>query len=137
MNHWSDRYIGKPWEAYASGPDSFDCWGLVHHVLQDVFKVSGIARYLDVATNDPLKFHDAVLLEVQSGHWRSIPTSRPGAVVLMGRTRVFSHVGIVAQGVVLHCREGVGVCRESLPALGVLGFRMLEFWVHDGLNCDS
>jgi len=26
---WVDSVIGKPWEKFAQGPKSFDCWGLV------------------------------------------------------------------------------------------------------------
>ncbi len=34
MNNFN-KYIGLPWIAGASGPDTFDCWGFVRYVLKN------------------------------------------------------------------------------------------------------
>jgi cell wall-associated NlpC family hydrolase len=39
MSHWASKYIGVPWSPYGTGPDSYNCWGLVSHVLRTHFGV--------------------------------------------------------------------------------------------------
>ena len=136
MKHWSNKYIGKPWEAYASGPDSFDCWGLVRHVLINEFNVHALQRYADVITDDHREFHRMVLGEMKLGRWRQVHSPVEGAVVLLARKKAFSHIGIVASTVVLHVRDGSSTCRESLFSLS-RSFNRVEFWVHESLSRDS
>lgn len=37
MRHWAYSYIGLPWTPDGFGPDRFNCWGLVCHVLRTHF----------------------------------------------------------------------------------------------------
>ena len=34
MPHWSTKYLGLPFEDGSNGPEAFDCWGFVVHVLR-------------------------------------------------------------------------------------------------------
>lgn len=130
MSHWSDAYIGLPWKAYATGPDAFDCWGLVYDVLQKHFRQRSLCRHSAIVPGDALAFHRAVLCEIQSGHWRKTDLPKEGDVVLLGKRKLFLHIGIVAGSSILNVRDGVGACRENEASLKYL-FNRIEYWTYE------
>lgn len=133
MSHWTDPFKGKPWVAYTTGPDSFDCWGLACAVLSDDGHL--VNRHLDVDVDDVRGFDAAVLAEISSGQWRKIEIWKEPLqerdVVLMAKSDLYNHVGIYTQangGRILHCRKGPGVCLEPLHKLHRLGLQKFEYW---------
>lgn len=128
--HWIRPLIGRPWRAYATGLDAYDCWGVVAHALRTQYGVEA-DRHLDVISGDDAGFHAAVLKEAGSGRWRQCDSPVDGCVVLMARMRRFQHVGIwvdVNGGRVLHSHQSAGVSLDSIQQLQVLGFRKFEYW---------
>ena len=104
------EYIGLPYQEGARGPDAFDCWGLVRHVLAREFHV-------ELPSYD----YGPTALERQQtiNHLRPQyqPTkSTPGAIALMsiaGRP----HVGVCVDAEhVLHAREGTGSVLERVDS---------------------
>jgi len=123
--HWAACLIGKPWERGACGPDAFDCWGLVRHVL-------ATAHGLDV----PVTAADVPGAARALG-WIAVPSIAPlagGDVVLMRNAQGERHVGIVVQAGstvgVLHAVRGTGVRFDTLQALPAQQFHSIELWRH-------
>lgn len=127
---WIQKYWQKPWVAYASGPEAYDCWGLVHAVLQEQYGINSM-RYLEVVSGDHRAMHKAIEGEMVSGAWERLDQPVDGCVVLMSQGVRFHHIGIwvdVMGGRVLHSKDGRGVCLENLQALRASGIRKFEYW---------
>lgn len=116
MNH--EELIGKPWEANAQGPDSFDCWGLVRFWSETNLGVTLPKTPVD--SND-LKAVIGGLgaFKRDSSMWEEQPLGAEGQVVAMGLNERISHVGIhIGDGFVLHCSRGPGmVVIQTIPQL--------------------
>lgn len=128
--HWSDQYIGMRWEPYATGGGAFDCWGLVQYCLKNHYGIS-IERYIDIITDDHKAFGQAVATELAAGCWQKIDQPIDGAVVLMSQHKLFHHVGLFTDGLVLHAKDGADVCKETLKTLQQTGFKRIEFYIHE------
>ncbi len=131
--HWATDYIGKPWVLGTSGPDTFDCWGLVRAVLADRFGIAVPAVVIPACSGL------AVVREAQEqfahnpelARWQPVATPREGDAVLMSAARDPWHVGLwlaVDGGGVLHCLEGAGVIFSKPVALKVAGWGRLSYW---------
>lgn len=130
---WWLNYVGLEWEAYATGPDKYDCWGLVNHCLKTHYGIE-VKRYIDIHTDDKKAFHRAVEEQLNMGHWIALDKPKEGCLVLMSKDRLIHHIGIYVDGGVLHARDGVEVCKESIDKLKTLGFKRFEFCIHDSIN---
>lgn len=127
---WLKEYVGKPWEAYATGPDAYDCMGALYAVATRVYGFEP-CRYLDVESGNHRAIHKAIEGEKQTGSWRQQALPTDGSVVILSQSTIFHHVGIWVNangGRVLNARDGFGVCLDSLTALQVQGFKTIEFW---------
>lgn len=134
MQHWVNDYIGLPWRAYASGPDAYDCHGLVWHGLSHHYGVD-MARYRQIITNDYRAISQAIDGEQRSGLW--LPLERPadGAIVLIGNLRLWHHIGLwvdVNGGRCLHSSAGLGVSLDRARQIQTLAPR-IEYWIHRSL----
>lgn len=68
---WIDAALGKPYRAGATGPDAFDCWGVVRGFLRDrgidaTTHVSGW-KFLGCAVTDARRVGDVVLTDGPDG----------------------------------------------------------------------
>lgn len=134
MSHWVAEYIGLPWRAYASGPEAFDCHGLLWHCLRQHYGVD-MSRYKNVITGDHRGIHDAIGNEQRGGDWVRLDAPCDGAVVLIGNLRCWHHIGLwvdVNGGRCLHSRQEAGVALDRLAQLHTLAPRV-EFWMHRSL----
>ncbi|MBX2809511.1 MAG: C40 family peptidase [Cellvibrionaceae bacterium] len=131
---WYCAYLGKPWRAYATGPAAYDCWGLVVAVLRDQFLLHDVPRCLHVPSGDCQTMHNQIYKELETGCWFSVDSLKEGAVVLMAKSHIVRHIGIVTGGSLLHCRRGSGVCIEPLSFIQqCLGFRHCQYFLHKEL----
>lgn len=130
--HWAYEYIGLEWEPYATGPDKYDCWGLVQHCLKSHLGVD-VGRYEDVVTDDAAGITDAAADEIATGNWFRLDKPVEGAVVLMSKRTVFHHIGIYTDGAILHARDGADISLEPLSKLSRMGFQRIEFYIHKSL----
>ena len=134
---WAKQYIGLPWVAYATGPDAYDCWGLVVHCLKEHFGVD-VERFLSVITDDHKSIHRAFESEAGKTQWIEIDTPKEGAVVMLSqRTRFFHHIGIYTNGRVLHSRDGANVSLESVGRLKQSGFKQVKFYIHESISSNT
>lgn len=132
MNHWATQYIGLPWRRGATGPQAFDCWGLVVQVQATRFNV---AMPSIAALPGTLREVAAAIAEHRQG-WSQVDTPKEGDVVLMSRTRIPMHIGvwIIANGHggVLHCSELAGVTFNRAQALRAQGWGHVTYWRRNG-----
>jgi cell wall-associated NlpC family hydrolase len=138
MNHWAAHLVGKRWSLGATGPDTFDCRGLVRHAYQ-LRTDKNIPQLAVDAAHAPAA---ALKSAVEEG-WRCVGKGfafRPQELDLaFMRSLNGFHVGIVVQAPeglrLLHCVGGVvdgvevgEVLCQPLRDVAALGFGRMEFW---------
>jgi hypothetical protein len=94
-------------------------------------------RYIDILTDDHKAFNRAVFSELSGGKWIKLETPTDGAVVLMSQNKLFHHIGIFTDGVVLHSKDGADVCKETLQTIRLTGFKRIEFYIHERIAKSS
>jgi cell wall-associated NlpC family hydrolase len=127
-SHWAVSLQGKPWIAGKSGPDSFDCWGLVRYVQKVHFEretpeigVDAVDRFDRSAVSEMFKNSEELK------NWEVV-TFQPaeGDVILLSHSKEPIHIGVVIKpnGLtgVLHCVRKVGVIFTSIQDLGISGW---------------
>lgn len=95
---FAEKVIGKPWKDRATGPNAYDCWGLVIDYFINVrgFVLPEIPGYLDVAC-------DINTAAMQTIFKYDKSTGIDGDIVCMYDVNgEFAHVGIMIFGCVLH-----------------------------------
>ncbi len=112
--------IGKPWSELGTGPESFDCWGLVGHVQKIVYHriVPFAADHID-SSKSLREIIDAIKANDMQRHWLHAKSPKAGDIVVMARAEQPVHVGIwIDEGPgligILHCVEDQGVILETL-----------------------
>jgi len=125
--HWAAELIGKPWKLGASGPDSFDCWGLVRYVQRQYFG-RDIPR-LGINSLDRRAVIDMFRSTDNFRQWDRI-TVGDGLVesdcVVMSPSRDPIHVGVVVyvdnMFGVIHSIDPVGVLYTGMGDLSMSGW---------------
>lgn len=141
--HWAIKYVGMPWARGASGPDAYDCWGLVRAVHLELFN-----NALPAIEPEEGKYALAQLLAAfkDSGELQTswVPVDKPqlGDALVMCRTRDPMHVGVFCEedgGSVLHSiqpsissRTG-GVFFQKVRTLSTSGWGHIFFVRHRSL----
>lgn len=128
IDEWLNDVVGKSWKAYATGPENFDCWGVVFYGFKQKFGIN-LNRHLEVQSMNPIAFHKVVSKEIKTGNWVQINQPEDGCLVLMSASRLWHHVGLwlnVNGGRLLHSREGVGVSLDGKHVLN--SFNAVEYW---------
>lgn len=101
--HWSERWIGHPYEALGRGPDRFDCLGLFLAVQAAEF-----GRDLDYGLV-PIGPAEEETRALHAPSWRRVEVARAGDAVLATHGRGW-HVGVALDNrVMLHCTEPASV----------------------------
>lgn len=121
--------IGKPWASGACGPDAFNCWGLVRHVLK-------ARRGLDlIPYNDVTESNLALVMRTATreaaARWEKIVEPVHFCVVAMSRGIHVEHVGLwidEAGGGVLHSYESAGVVFQTTTSIRNTGFQNFTFY---------
>jgi cell wall-associated NlpC family hydrolase len=125
MKFWADKYVGKPYAVNGSGPDSFDCWGLVRYVLASEFGVLLPEYKYDSAAVDPVLSNHHELVHQHLGDYRSLGGPQDGAIVLLRADGDRPHVGVcVGVSDVLHVMLNVGTVLVPLTSP----------WVRNGIS---
>jgi cell wall-associated NlpC family hydrolase len=128
--HWASALIGQSYQRGASGPDTFDCWGLVRWVFENVHGIQ--MPVIAVGQDDNMV---AIRQAVDDSGWRPTDEIEPAEndIVLMTGLEG-KHVGVMVRAngslLLLHCLEQRGVCAEPLRDLSRWGFRDFTFWRH-------
>jgi len=134
-NNWVREYLGKPYLRGAYGPDSYDCWGLVHSVFLRAFGVDlphypedmtmlGIGREM----KDTSGFADKGFDEVRDGS-----NGNCDILLMCGGTNPV-HIGLLlnidSEWVVLHAMRDAGVIltpKNRLASSGLKPHRQLRY----------
>lgn len=108
------RYVGKPHEMGARGPDAFDCWGLIVEVLAQEFGIS--VPSLEGA--DLWAEHERLGLgrAAADGAFEQVEDPQVGDVLVFAMTE--QHVGlVVGRDWMLHATatQGVHLSRWRVP----------------------
>lgn len=127
--HWTEQYLGIPYEKGANGPAAFNCWFFFAHVQLSRFGVAvPIVPQPDKLGEIARAFRD----QLGGSGWAKVGKPRTGDGVLMAHFRHPSHVGIyvddVARGSVLHCMEGHGSALHPMFHLGASRWRITGFY---------
>jgi cell wall-associated NlpC family hydrolase len=121
--------IGKPWVSGASGPEAFDCWGLLRHVLRERRGIE-LCPYGGVKETGLAGMIRNAEAEAQE-RWELIATPVHLCCVAMARGRRIEHVGLwldEGAGGVLHSHEGAGVVFQSPASIRNTGFQNFTFY---------
>jgi cell wall-associated NlpC family hydrolase len=127
--HWTENFVGKPWKPAASGPDAFDCWGLLTAIYRERLGVTLNQATVAEATDQAAR-RLAIDATIQHGGvfgaWTSVDKPRDLDAVVMGDG---THVGLwlADVGAVLHSREKAGVALVKLNGLRGQGVRFKFF----------
>lgn len=113
---WVNEYIGKPFEDHGRGPDAFDCWGLVKHVLETHLGLFGLPDF-------SAQYHSTrdsaipALFDGEQRHWPAVDEPQIGDVVVMRTSGRLWHVGVVvAPNRMLHVARGMDACLDYLDS---------------------
>lgn len=90
ITEYIDTVIGKPWVDRATGPDSFDCWGLV---VDSFEKVEGIKLPVVFGYADGIETSQCAESEIAKSHWVEVTQPTAGLVFVCESSGGASHVG--------------------------------------------
>lgn len=115
MNHWAEEYIGKPWANGATGPEAYDCFGVVKAVYRDRLRVE--VQTVDVNALKTLEVARAMRDYDYSAWEQVVAPEQEFDVIEMSLNRKPHHVGVFVDGGVLTSVEGSGVIFQTLSSL--------------------
>lgn len=134
MTHWAESYYAHTWSADGEGPDTWNCWTFVKHLLSTHYGVDPSDFDVDVSN-----IYDCAR-NTREGmtrpEWTQIKEPRDGCVVVMGQGLQPTHVGLWVgdhAGVTLHCQRGIGVSTATRSKLAVSGWKYVRFFEHRSL----
>jgi cell wall-associated NlpC family hydrolase len=89
--------VGKPWVDRATGPASYDCWGLVAAYFKEVrgYDVPHVPGYADGSVD----VNTAFTRLMDCGH---VAPDADGVLFMAFRNRVAKHTGVITNGGCLH-----------------------------------
>lgn len=126
-----EQALGKPWACLGRGPDSYDCWGLVLHILRNGLGWADAPDFLYATGLEEREraFAEGMTQELATGLWQPLAKPEPYCVIMLGQTRRITHVGIWhPSNTIFHCFEGAGVIGTKIPTMKKLGWsRMLPY----------
>jgi cell wall-associated NlpC family hydrolase len=130
----ASKYVGKPWVAGASGPDTFDCWGVVRHWYQAKFGQtlpdfkSHTIDFIDLAR----KFR----YEEKGSDWLELHHPVTDCIVALGKGKQVTHCGVyIGDNLVLHSSQESKRCViQSLDQLH-RQWGTIKFYVPSDNNC--
>lgn len=132
--NWTIQYIGKKWQAGARGPDSFDCYGLIHHAYKAILDIE--LPNLPIDPSQLQKVDRAVSAGLDGALWTQHDNPMAFDAVGLGKGRIIHHLGLWIDadgGLVLHATDGGNVIAEPLHRLRDQ-FRRIEFYRHEQNN---
>ena len=116
INEYIQMVIGKPWKDRATGPDAFDCWGLV---VDSYRKIEGIDRPVVSGYYEGVQTDECFSKEIKNNHWIESEEPVAGLVFVCYGSGGANHVGRMIDS--RHCLHsphgGSGVQVNTLAAM--------------------
>ena len=132
--HWVMKYLGAPWKAGQSGPDAYDCWGLVRAVYSARYGIQ--LPIIDVDATSAIDARRAMIRSENRTGWDPVDAPADGVVALMSHGKTPHHVGIVVAlpgGMrLLHAVEGAGVVLQSIQDVLSHGWKIQGYYARHG-----
>jgi len=119
---WINDYIGRRWESGASGPDTFNCWGLVRHVYLTLLGIELSEIIID--DTNRLAREYAFNNHHEYRNWQRVYSGKPLDVVVLSSILEPGHCGLYISGGVLHCLRRSGVVFQTLPGMRIKGWEI-------------
>lgn len=110
MTHWVEQYLECDYEDGARGPDKYDCWGLVRHVIYNHLGGRELPSWGHVRNTMPRLFTRAYKKE-SAGMEECVP--QVGAIAAVFTGSLMTHVGVCIEV------DGRVVVLEMNPKTGV------------------
>lgn len=128
LNKLISECVGKPWSVMGRGPESFDCWGFVRHVLKNGFGFDAPDWLYESGPEvRPALFETGRT----SPGWYQLDSFKPYCIVLIGQSDKITHVGIYhPDNMIFHSLESKGVVGTTIKAMKRLGFGLLIPYAH-------
>lgn len=133
--NWFYKYLGKPWQAVPTPPESYNCGELVRAIYKNELNIELPAILIDNARN-----RRQCIEAMQPDVFGFLPLSlvarhKDFDLILLGRKRQLSHCGLIVNTnegeKVLHCPEAAcGVCLDSFIELHIAGFPFVSIFRH-------
>lgn len=120
------EYVGHAWAPGGTGPEEWDCWNFMTHILTTYFG----KKLPDAPIGDVAGCRAVYDEEMKAGRWRRVTEPQHGDAVSM-REGQWPHVGVyldIDGGKVIHCMEGHGVIANKLNMLHTMGFGRVKFY---------
>ena len=127
-----NKTLGKPWVDRATGPDSYDCYGVVIQYFSEVkgIHLPAVKGYKSNKTG----LAEGYDKTSSKDSWSRCEL-KEGAVFMVFSAGVPSHCGIVTQGRLLHCmgseHQAGQVCHHPLRLIEKI-YDCVEFWEYLG-----
>lgn len=122
----ADIYIGNRWVKDGNGPDEWNCWNLLRHLLREYYRKE--IPQVNLESGDDLRsMYEARL---SSGAWIKQVNPQDGYGALL-REGLHPHVGLyldIDGGGIIHALEGFGVVFTPICNLRLLGFARVTFY---------
>jgi cell wall-associated NlpC family hydrolase len=111
---WCAEFVGKDYADKGRGPDAFDCWGIVRHIMACRYG-RDLPDYADAYTNG--KDRESVATAVRAGlaiRWQKVEIPSEGDLIILRLAGHPWHCAISIGGDwMLHAQEGAGVIAEQ------------------------
>lgn len=138
-DNWWLPYLGKPWEAVPTPPESYNCGELVRGIHRDFFGIETVQIPVTTAASR-LQCMKAMTPDIY-GLAPLPPNEQPRTldVAFLGRRTHLAHCGVAVETIeglkILHCPESImGVCLDSLLELKYAGFPQVRWFRHRQLE---
>ena len=122
------QYINKKWESGATGPDKFDCQGLVVDIQKNVY--NKIMPTVKVNSESLLSVVKAISKNKVWEQFEKIDKPEDGCIVKMFTAEEPNHIGVyidIDNGGVIHSLRNQGVVWDQLFILKKT-YAQIEFW---------
>ena len=131
MADWWEQYLGKPWKAEPSPPNSFNCGELLRYIYR-----THLGRQPGEIIADPSDVRQCInamtvaqVYGLEPSEYDRIPQQYD--VLFMARNKYIDHCGIAVDTsaglMILHCKQGPGVIIETLFEIGT-AFRRCDWF---------
>lgn len=133
--HWSERFLGLPYEPQGRSETGVDCWGLCFLVLPAFGR--SVPSYAGLYASEQERAEIAGLIDDAKPQWQRVDQAQELDLVTFRRGGLESHIGIVVRpGQMLHVTKDKPSCIERYDT-GYWANRLTGIWRHASLTTDT
>lgn len=129
--HWAAKYIGKPYQLAAEGPQAYDCWGLARAIFKERLGLEMPQIAVRETTNS-----NAMTTIAKQQKWGPVQDAPNCCDALVMRSALGHHIAVAiatSKGIrFIHADTLTGV--EIIPTIADFakrGYSNIEVWRYD------